>query len=1062
MSPEQAEGGSHRVDGRSDIYSLAVVFYEMLTGHRPCKSDNAQEILDQLKLGEVRPPRQSDDTIPVELEEICLKALSRQLSNRFNTAKDMADAIEKWLIETSSDDSILLRESLGSTDSRHSSRTSIKNGREFSILTFIRSPMTIAIGVLLLALVAIIVFTKPPWKTPGEQNDLSSNNAETLESSDLEPSPATTNDSRPHRIAVLGFRDLSNSTENAWLATGLAELITNELGKSEQLILVSRENVGLMKAELDVANSELLGASTLARIDKRLDADWVVLGSYASENIDKNKIRLSVTLQNTSRNDEKIQFEKTVDHHQWLDLVTGVSAQLRRELDVQPPSIVGTGELFPSAPDLNAAKDYFTGIASLRKFSPLAGKRSFEKALAVNSESALIQDAMAQAMQLLGDENAAREFAVKAVEYSKSLPMNQQLKIKARHHLLSGEPAEAVSDYRLLFERRNGALEERLWLASAMTIAGQGWKALDLLQEVTVDQQTDAAKAQIALASAEAAQSVSEFSKQLEFAQTAASAARRIDARLLEGHAKLSEGNALRRIGEHDNAVICFDKAVKLLQEHGDQRRAGMALADWGKALVDHGQLDEAEAKINVGLQLGRKLENQRLIARLTGQRGEICIYRGKFSDAETLLTESLEIFSKLGDRQGTADMNLTLANVKARTGKPEEAMAMIAAARKAFQASGDRRGEGRTWGQQGAMLGRQGKVAEAQRHFERALELFREVGDRRGIATCLGDLATTNSNQGRLSKAGALYSEALELLRQMNSKRGPEMVMFNLSNLYARTGRFEEAESLMAESLKRYKAQEKWMNACFVERKLADIQLRRGNLEQAKITISEALEKSREVGSLAVEAQALATYCDIAVFEGDLEEAKKQIIASQKLSLQLKQELGVAACDLMLARLSLRLGLLDDANSYFQKAESKITAGKPEFKPMVLFFRSQLESANKNRLSAEATLAKGELAIGENKTEDIGVSLRCQIENALALAAINRIEDAETNCERVAELARKYGWLALEMEANMVRLELLASAGRPLPAPELEDLHNVATEHGFSDYANRARTLQK
>jgi serine/threonine protein kinase/formylglycine-generating enzyme required for sulfatase activity len=99
MSPEQANREGHLVDGRSDIFSLGVVFYELLTGRRPFVAGESLELLRLISRAEVCPPRQLDVTIPKELERICLKALAKRATERYTTAFDLADDLRHWLFE---------------------------------------------------------------------------------------------------------------------------------------------------------------------------------------------------------------------------------------------------------------------------------------------------------------------------------------------------------------------------------------------------------------------------------------------------------------------------------------------------------------------------------------------------------------------------------------------------------------------------------------------------------------------------------------------------------------------------------------------------------------------------------------------------------------------------------------------------------------------------------------------------------------------------------------------------------------------------------------------------
>src|SRR5205085_11728641 len=96
MAPEQARGDSAAIDRRTDVYGLGATLYETLTGVPPFGGGSTQVLMDVLT-EEPQRPRRLDPDIPEELETITLKCLEKEPEKRYDSARALAQDLERWL-----------------------------------------------------------------------------------------------------------------------------------------------------------------------------------------------------------------------------------------------------------------------------------------------------------------------------------------------------------------------------------------------------------------------------------------------------------------------------------------------------------------------------------------------------------------------------------------------------------------------------------------------------------------------------------------------------------------------------------------------------------------------------------------------------------------------------------------------------------------------------------------------------------------------------------------------------------------------------------------------------
>ena len=99
MSPEQARGEHDSLDGRSDVYALGAILYRLLTNSTPFGKGTVRQILKRAQDCEFKPPREHDNSIDRALDAICLKAMTKDVKDRYASALDLKSDVEAWLAD---------------------------------------------------------------------------------------------------------------------------------------------------------------------------------------------------------------------------------------------------------------------------------------------------------------------------------------------------------------------------------------------------------------------------------------------------------------------------------------------------------------------------------------------------------------------------------------------------------------------------------------------------------------------------------------------------------------------------------------------------------------------------------------------------------------------------------------------------------------------------------------------------------------------------------------------------------------------------------------------------
>jgi eukaryotic-like serine/threonine-protein kinase len=828
MAPEQLRGEA--ADARTDVWSAGAVLHEMATGRRPFVQTNSALLINAILNQSPEPASGINPAVPPLLEEVIRKALSKDPSQRYQTAGELAVGLE---LPSST--------GTGSVFPAPPRRT----GRYLA-------------SALVLAVLAAAIGTFLIHRNHGS-------------------SPASLATSRRRAVAVLGFKNLSGNPEKSWLSTALSEMMTTELSQGDQLRTILGESVAQLKVSMALPDTDSFSQTTLARIRDNLGSDDVVVGSYLA--LGNGALRLDLRMQDAVAGETLATVSEKGKESEIDTLVSKAGAELRAKLGVAALSteqfaVVRTS--LPSSPE--AARLYSEGLEKLRLFDALAARDLLQKAVTLDPGHAPTHSALAQAWATLGYDDKAKDQAKRALELSSKSSREERLLIEGRSHEILAEQAAAVENYRALWQFFPDRVDYGLFLVRALINAGRGTEAQPTLAEVRKLPVSEADAARIDLADASVAASQSDFKRQQALAEQAANRGRTVGASLLVAEASQLEAIACERMGQSDKAIQLAAQARDLYSTAGYRQGAARTWLMTGDVLFDQGDYENARKKYEEALPVFQEIGAQKSIRAVFERMGNVLYQQGKLLEAKQYYDRVLRFDQSIHDPTGLASDYGNIANALDSLGDLTGALKMQQQSLAAFNEIGDRRGASATLNNLGNLFVEMGNLDEARKYYDQALAMDREIAFRGGEPYAIAGMGDVLLARGDLAGARKQYEQALAISEEIKDEDYAATIHTALAVLALQEGRFSDGEALARQSAMVFDKTNATSNSAWAHAVLARNLLSAGKLAEAQSAATQAITLSRQAAGETPRFEAILADSRVQAKSGKTAEARRQL----------------------------------------------------------------------------------------------------------------------------------------------------------------------------------------
>jgi tetratricopeptide (TPR) repeat protein/predicted Ser/Thr protein kinase len=787
MSPEQAKG--EEIDSRSDLFSLGIIFYELLTGKSPYAATTPAASLLKRTQERAVPPVKLDPAIPKFVNDIVVRCLEIDPQRRYGSAREIVQDLK----------------------ARHPPRrgvTTLRLPRFRMVEQFGTKWLAPALALLLLLIIGLVFRGK-------------------IFAPRVKPAPPAIS------LAILPFRNASGDPKLDWLGASLAEWLSTDVGQSSYLRTVSSDRLHQILHDLRVAANSDLDPDTLRRVAEFSSAQTLVWGQYAKLG---EQIRIDATLRDL-KHDRTAPLKAEAPNQEGLPAAVDRLAQAMRENLALSSSVMKElqAQAFkPSSKSLPALRDYNEGLQLLRQGKNLEAQKQFEASTKEDPEFALAYAKLAQTYANLGYDDQAEQASRKAVDLSENLPPQERYRIAASHAQVTKDYAKAIESYenltkvspddtqvqfvlaglyedtRAFDQAREHYLQvlkadpkdvEALLAVGRVEIkSGNPQGGLEYLNRaVTLAVQLDnlEEKAAILQAIGVAYGRMNQQEEALRNYQESLAIKRRIGdkrgmAASLNNIAQLQE-----LAGNSGEALKSYQEALKLRREIGDKKGVGDTLIDLGGFYADRGQHDQALKLAKEALLIERELGDEHNEALLLSNIGSSYSFKGQYEDAATYFQQALQLREKSKVPNEIAETVHNLAETAANMGQYKQALDYYLRALELYRSAGDKRGAAFESSCMGTLFAYQGRYGAAVNAKQEALKAFRELGDRSSwMIEILSGYGDALAQAGRGEESQKSFDEAMSLARELKNDASVAQILNYQGDSSFYRGDFKAAQS--------------------------------------------------------------------------------------------------------------------------------------------------------------------------------------------------------------------------------------------------------------------------